>query len=370
MSSIPFGGSLGQVQNLRPDSACATDSPGAKGSWSVHFQELVPLRRVGAPDGIRVGRGDCRRGGLRECSIWDPAARAGLWGLRGVWPLLPAAQPARPTHRPYSSCGPRRPGVPSPRPHLPCPAGRSLPGLALRAPPLAPERQPQALRPRAGGPGSASRWARGRSGTSWSRRRGARRPAPGGPGGGVLSGRAGERASGRAGGRPCFAGYLRAAPAPPRRPGSGPPRPAAGFVHRPAAAPPRSRRLLPAPSTPAPLPRSGGAGGGSGPGTKGLSRALPGAEGSGAQPSAVLRPLQRKKCPPEETHKFYSGGPPARPGRKGRPGPRAASPARIRELARGKVTRAAGRCQGQPEPAPPAKVNFNRGGWMRRRGGR
>lgn len=84
----------------------------------------------------------------------------------------------------------------------------------------------------------------------------------------------------------------------------------------------------------------------------------------------MVRPPQRKKCPPEETHKFYSGGPTARPGRKGRPGPKAASPAQTRELVRGKVNRAAGRCKGKPKPAFLAKVNFNRGGWMRRRGGR
>ncbi|KAL4700280.1 hypothetical protein H8959_014284 [Pygathrix nigripes] len=81
----------------------------------------------------------------------------------------------------------------------------------------------------------------------------------------------------------------------------------------------------------------------------------PPAAGSGGEPSAVVRPSQRKKCPPEETHKFYSGGPTARPGRKGRPGPKAASPSQTRELVRGKVNRAAGRCKGKPKPALPAK---------------
>lgn len=315
-----------------------------------------------------MGGEGCGRAGCRECSVGEPAAHAALCGSREVVPLLPSAQqhigPTAPT--PGAARGGRA-SLPHAR-TLRAPRGAASRGWHSGAPPRA-RSGTGSLRLRVLGPAARAAHpdglagassllrfgVRGGSRTSWSRRRGARRPAPGGP-----------EAASSAGGRPCSAGYLRAAPAPPRQPGSGPPRPAAGFVHRPAAAPPRSRRLLPAPCTPAPLPRSGGggggAGGGRGPGTKGLSRALPGAEGSGAEPSAVLRPLQRKKCPPEETHKFYSGGPPARPGSQGRPGPRAASPARIRELARGKVTRAAGRCAGKPGPALPAKVNFNRGG--------
>ncbi|KAK2103085.1 hypothetical protein P7K49_016941, partial [Saguinus oedipus] len=123
----------------------------------------------------------------------------------------------------------------------------------------------------------------------------------------------------------------------PACPNSVPPQPTAGFVHPPQC--------------------------GSSPVSAGSAHRLgrphflggAAARGGKGEPSAVLRPPQRKKCPPEETHKFYSGGLTARPGRKGRPGPKAASPAQTQELVRGKVNRAAGRYTGKPEPALLAK---------------
>lgn len=233
----------------------------------VRVQERVPPRSLPAPSGVRVGREDCRRGGLSECGIGEPAARAAVCGWREALPLLPPARqhigPTAPT--PSADRGGRA-SLPRAR------TLRAQRGAASRGWHSGPRRAPGngslrrcVLGLAAGaappdGPAGAS-WllrfeARGRSGTSWSRRRGARRPAPGGP-----------EAASSAGGRAALPrGYLRAAPAPPRQPGSGPPRPAAGFVHRPAAAPPRSRRLLPAPSAPAPLPRSGGGGGRAGAG--------------------------------------------------------------------------------------------------------
>lgn len=195
-----------------------------------------------------------------------------------------------------------------------------------------------------------------RSRTSPGRRHGARLPSPGGPT---------RRPPGRPG--PASLGVCACLPPLPSGSDSVPPHPTAGFVRQPRAGP---SPFPQAPPRPLGWPHFLGAGGRSGRGTKGLIRGSSRRGGIQNQPSAVLRPPQRKKCPPEETHKFYLGGPPARPGRKGRPGLRAASPARIRKLARGKVRRTAGPCKGKSEPALPAKVNFNRGGWMRRRGGR
>lgn len=143
------------------------------------------------------------------------------------------------------------------------------------------------------------------------------------------------------------------------------PLPAAGFVRPPPR--PAPRRASPPP------PRSHflGAGGGSAPGSEGLSRRAWGAEGSGGERSSVLRPPQRKKkCPPEETHKFYRGDrQPARGATGGQA--REAPEPRGRKRSRGpETTEPPAARGGKPEPALPAKVNFNRGGWMQSPGGR
>lgn len=183
----------------------------------VRFPGLVPLCSPVAPNGVRVGRDDRRRGGLGEGSIWEPAAHAALCaGLRAVLPLLPSApQHVRPTAPPPSADRGGRCPFPT---HASCaPSGAQPPGAGRhsgprrarglqRSPPLAPERPPRALRPRAGGPRGASRWAR--RGVLAAPLRGPRpargqlEPAPRGPpsrsrgpGGGVLGGRAGGPAS-------------------------------------------------------------------------------------------------------------------------------------------------------------------------------
>lgn len=92
--STPSGDSSGQVQNLRQESGRATEAPWVKcrRTGSIGFQELIPLCSVVAPNGIRVGRDDCRRGGPSEWRVWEPAAHAALCGLREFLPFLPPAQ--------------------------------------------------------------------------------------------------------------------------------------------------------------------------------------------------------------------------------------------------------------------------------------
>lgn len=74
-----------------------------EGTGLIHFQELVLLCSLVAPNGIRVGRGDFRRGGLSEWSIWEHEAHAALCDLSEFLPLLRSTQqqigPTAPTPR-------------------------------------------------------------------------------------------------------------------------------------------------------------------------------------------------------------------------------------------------------------------------------
>lgn len=153
------------------------------------------------------------------------------------------------------------------------------------------------------------------------------------------------------------------------------PLPAAGFVRPPPRlAPPRLPRL-PAPSA-VPLPRRGRR---ERAGQRGVkpTRWRRGGIRRRAELGAEAASAEKKKCPPEETHKFYRGDRQPARGSHGRPSPRAARAARGPKRSRGPEATeppaargVAERGRKKPEPALPAKVNFNRGGWMQSPGGR
>lgn len=123
----------------------------------------------------------------------------------------------------------------------------------------------RALRPRAGWPGQ-----RIQMGPQGRPRRSASGPEAGaGPAGGGAAEPAAPLPGARRwrpqrAARPCFAGCLRASPAPPRQPDSGPPHPTAGFVHRPRGRPspfpPAPPRPLPAGPTSSALAAGAGRG--------------------------------------------------------------------------------------------------------------